>query len=138
MAKNRDERGRFVKGVTPEGAVPFSEGVAKEMQLRSAEARKENRIVADALRRALMGKDPETGDPYIVAIATKTVERMKGQGGIGDLRVAADILGELEQKVTHEGGNVPIQLELANPDALAGLKKALATGAAPRKPIDEQ
>lgn len=85
-----------------------------------------------------MGKDPETGDPYIVAIATKTVERMKGQGGIGDLRVAADILGELEQKVTHEGGNVPIQLELANPDALAGLKKALATGAAPRKPIDEQ
>ncbi len=70
------------------------------MQLRSAESRKENRIVADALRKALMGKDPETGDPYIVAITSKTVERMKGHGGIGDLRVAADILGELEQKVT--------------------------------------
>ncbi len=70
------------------------------MQLRSAEARKENRIVADALRRALTGKDPDTGDPYIVAIANKTVERMNKQGGIGDLRVAADILGELEQKVT--------------------------------------
>ena len=134
MAKEgRDDKGRYIKGHGP-----ISKDNAREMQLRSAEAKKENRIVADALRRALMGKDPDSGDPMIVAIARKTVEKMKGNGFVGDLRVAADILGELEQKVTHEGGNVPIQLALSDPQALAGLQKALATGAAPRKPKDEE
>lgn len=100
MAKNRDDKGRFVKGVTPEGAVPFSERTAKEMQLRSAEARKDNRIVADAIRRAILGKNKETGNPVIDDLVTSTLERMQKGGSMGDLRAMADVLGELEQKVT--------------------------------------
>ena len=103
MAKNRDEKGRFIPGVTPEGAKPFNEGTAKEMQSRSAEARKDNRIVADALRRALLGKDPDTGNPMIESIVKGAAERARKGGTFSDVRVAADILGELEQKIDHSG-----------------------------------
>lgn len=104
MAKEeRDEKGRFVKGVTPTGAIPFSEGTAKEMQKKSAEARKDNRIIATALRNALLEQDPETGDPTIVTIVKKVTDRVKTSGGANDLRTMADTLGELEQKVQVDG-----------------------------------
>ena len=104
MAKEgRDAKGRFVKGVTPKGAKPFCEGTAKEMQKRSSAKQVENHIVADALRRALLGKDPDTGNPMIVSIVENTLKRTNKGGNMGDLRVAADILGELEQKIDHSG-----------------------------------
>ena len=43
-----------------------------------------------------------------------------------------------KQETTLQGGGQPVQLSLNNPAALAGLKKALATGAIPRKPKDEE
>ena len=100
MAKEgRDEKGRFKKG----NKLGISTEVARERQLQAAESRKDNRIVADALRRALLEKDPDTGELAIVTIAKKTVSRTKGQGSPGDLRVMADILGELTQKVDLNG-----------------------------------
>lgn len=104
MAKEgRNEKGQFIKGRRPPVGNQFSERDAREMQMRSAESRSENRIVADALRRALLGKDPDTGDPMIKAIVDGVTSRSKKTGTFGDLRVAADILGELEQKVDHTG-----------------------------------
>lgn len=44
----------------------------------------------------------------------------------------------LKQEVTHTGGPTPINLEFSDPKALAGLNKALANGAQPRKPKDEE
>lgn len=109
MAKEgRNEKGQFVKGRRPPVGNQFSESDAREMQLRSAESRSGNRIVADALRRALLGKDPDTGDPMIKSIVDGVTSRSKKTGTFGDLRVAADILGELEQKVTE---NVNIELK---------------------------
>ena len=100
MAKEgRDDKGRFKKG----NKLGISTEVARERQLQAAESRKDNRIVADALRRALLEKDPDTGELAIVTIAKKTVLRTKGQGSPGDLRVMADILGELTQKVDLNG-----------------------------------
>lgn len=100
MAKEgRDDKGRFVKGNT----LGINTEVARERQLKSAEARKDNRLVADALRRALLGKDPDTGNPMIVSIVENTLKRTNKGGNMGDLRVAADILGELEQKIDHSG-----------------------------------
>ena len=105
MAKEgRDDKGRFAKG----NQHRFNAEVARTAQLKSAEARSDNRIVADALRRALLGKDPDTGDPMIKAIVDGVTSRSKKTGTFGDLRVAADILGELEQKVTE---NVNIELK---------------------------
>jgi hypothetical protein len=100
MAKERDNKGRFVKGQKPPVGNPISEGTAREMQLRSAEARKDNRIVADAIRRAILGKNKETGNPVIDDLVNNTLERMQKGGSMGDLRAMADVLGELEQKVT--------------------------------------
>ena len=104
MAKEgRDERGRFKKGHSGNPSRQFSGGVAEEMQLRSAEARSENAIVANAIRRAILGKDPETGNPVIDEVVGNTVSRMKRQGSMGDLRAMADVLGELEQKLNLTG-----------------------------------
>lgn len=105
--EERDEKGRFVKGVTPTGAIPFNEGIAKEMQKKSAEARKDNRIVATALRDALLSKDPESGDPTIVAIVRSVTGRLTKDGRAADLHVIADTLGELQQKV-HVDGDIEI------------------------------
>ena len=100
MAKEgRDDKGRFVKG----NNIGITTDVARDRQLKSAEARKENRLVADTLRRALLGKDPDTGNPMIVSIVENTLKRTNKGGNMGDLRVAADILGELEQKIDHSG-----------------------------------
>ena len=100
MAKEgRDDKGRFVKGNT----LGITTDVARERQLKAAEVRKDNRIVADTLRRALLGKDPDTGNPMIVSLVENTLKRTNKGGTMGDLRVAADILGELEQKIDHSG-----------------------------------
>ena len=100
MAKEgRDEKGRFVKGNT----LGITTEVARERQLKSAEVRKDNHLVADTLRRALLGKDPDTGNPMIVSIVENTLKRTNKGGNMGDRRVAADILGELEQKIDHSG-----------------------------------
>ena len=108
MAKEgRDEKGRFIPGVVPAGSTPFSAGVAKEMQKKSAEARKDNRIVTTALRDALLSKDPESGDPTIVAIVRSVTGRLTKDGRAADLHVIADTLGELQQKV-HVDGDIEI------------------------------
>ena len=65
MAKEgRDEKGRFVKGNTH----GITTDVAREYQLRAAEARKENRLMADAIERALLRKHKETGNTVIDAV----------------------------------------------------------------------
>lgn len=43
----------------------------------------------------------------------------------------------MKQEIVHEGGERPLELNLRDPKALAGLQKAITTGAMPRKPEDE-
>ena len=99
MAKEgRDSKGRFVKGNT----IGISTEIARERQLQAAEARKENRLIASALQRALLRQDKETGNPAIDNIVEGVVERVQKNGGTGDLRTMADVLGELEKKVSQD------------------------------------
>ena len=99
MAKEgRDSKGRFVKGNT----IGITTDVARERQLQAAEARKENRLIASALQRALLRPDKQTGNPAIDGIVEKVVERLTQAGGTGDLRTMADVLGELEKKVSQD------------------------------------
>lgn len=44
----------------------------------------------------------------------------------------------LKQEVTHQGGDAPLHLTLADPKALSGLQTALETGAQPRNPEGEE
>jgi len=62
-----------------------------------------------------------------------------------DIKAAIFVLTNLsgdnwkqKQETTIQGGSQPLNLALNDKAALDGLKKALATGAAPRKPKDEQ
>ena len=96
--EGRDEKGRYIKGHGP-----INKDIARDYQKKSAEARKDNRIVADALRRALLRPDKTTGNPAIDGIVERVVERLNKGGGTSDLRTMADVLGELEQKVSVEG-----------------------------------
>ena len=99
MAKEgRDSKGRFVKGNT----IGISTELARERQLQAAEARKENRLIASALQRALLRQDKQTGNPAIDNIVEGVVERVQKTGGTGDLRTMADVLGELEKKVSQD------------------------------------
>ena len=98
----RDEKGRFIKGITPEGAVPFSEGTAKEMQARSAEARKRNITMRElALEFGNLGQSINMPD------GSKKDTTMLGAVVVGQIRSAqkgnpkaaewlAKILGEYE------------------------------------------
>lgn len=98
MAKEgRDEKGRYIKGHGP-----ITKEIARERQKQAAEARKENRLIASALQRALLRPDKQTGNPAIDCIVEKVVERLTQGGGTGDLRTMADVLGELEKKVSQD------------------------------------
>ena len=56
MARERNEKGQFVKGKIQDGAVPFSEGVAKEMQARSVASRLANKRGRELLLEMLSEK----------------------------------------------------------------------------------
>ena len=131
----RDAKGRFIKGVTPEGAVPFSEGTAKEMQARSAEARKRNRTLAEVLRAQLQEKvsegSPLTKLEYLTLKAIST--HAKGAMEFKDLRDLQKLLGE-DVKTVNLGGDAPVNIILGDAKAVEGLQRALATGGKPRAP----
>lgn len=133
--KQRNEKGQFVKGITPQGAVPFNEGTAKEMQARSAEARKRNRTLAEVLRAQLQEKASE-GSPLtkLEYLTLKAItNHAKGAMEFKDLRDLQKLLGE-DIKTVNLGGDAPVNIVLGDEKAVEGLKRALATGAKPRDP----
>lgn len=90
----RDEKGRFVKGKTPDGAVPIHEGIAKEYQARSVASRRENKTIADHLR-AYLEQDAGNGYTRGELLVMQAVKNHKdGKLTFKDLRDLARILGE--------------------------------------------
>lgn len=88
----RDEKGRFIKG-NREG---ISTESAREMQLRSAAARKENRTLAEVLKKQLLQKASQgsqiTKMEYLVAKALDN--HSKGTLTLKDLTYLQKLLGE--------------------------------------------
>lgn len=136
----RDAKGRFIKGQQPPVGVPISEGNAREMQERSVAARKENRTVAEVLRAALVEKassgSPMTKLEYLASKAIQT--HATDEVTFKDLRDLQKILGEDIKEINltgTEGGSITITL--ASPKAVAGLQRAIESGAQPAAPEDE-
>lgn len=103
--KERDEKGRFKKGVMPKGAVPFTAGTAKEMALRSQALQAERKslretLLAELQRKAKAG-EPMTKMEYLVAKAIEN--HAKGALTFRDLTALADLLGEKEITINHRG-----------------------------------
>ena len=85
---------KFQKGVTPEGAIPISEDIAKEYQRRSVEKRKENKAVAEMLREALM-EDAGGGLTKGEFLVRKALlNHQQGKLTFRDLKDMAAVLGE--------------------------------------------
>ena len=102
MAKpQRDSKGRFVKG----NRNAISAEVAREYQARSAEARKRNRTLAEAVRAALEKKAAE-GSPLtrLEYLAEKAIaNHATGEMTFKDLRDLQKLLGEDVQNVNLTG-----------------------------------
>lgn len=133
----RDAKGRFTKGNT-EGR-QFSDGVATEMQARSAAKRKENRTVAEVLRAQLMEK---AGDGTLTKLEYLTLKAItthaKGDMTFKDLRELQKALGEdVKEMAINAGDGGSITITLASPKAVAGLQRAIENGAQPAAPEDE-
>lgn len=96
---------QFEKGVTPEGAVPIHEGIAKEYQQRSVEARKRNKTIAEMLRAELEKKAENGQTRGEVLIAKAAHNHLKGKLTFKDLKDMQDVLGESVQNINvqHEG-----------------------------------
>ena len=115
----RDSKGRFVKGIVPEGSTPFSAGVAQEMQLRSAEARKANRTLRETMLAAL-SEDGGGGVTRMEHLVRKAMENhRKGKLTFHDLKDLAAVLGEGTLNVKTDGpAIVPM-----TPEAIEALSK---------------
>ena len=92
----RDKKGRFVKGNT----AGISTDVAREYQQRSAQSRKRNKTLREALCEALM-EDGGGGFTKMEILARKAMENHRsGKLSFRDLSYLATILGEANINVT--------------------------------------
>ena len=104
----RDKKGRFVKGVVPEGSSPFSAGIAQEMQARSVEARKKNKTIAETLR-AYLETDGGNGYTKGELLVMQAVKNHKdGKLTFHDLKDLADVLGEATLNIKTDGPQVVV------------------------------
>lgn len=105
MAKEgRDEKGRFVKGGKNNPGRRFTDRNATEMAQRSADVRREKRTVAESLRIAMYEPDPDNpGRTMLDSITGGAISQMIKNKNIAEVRVLADVLGELSQKVDVNG-----------------------------------
>lgn len=103
MAKDRDEKGRFIKGKVPEGSTPFCAGTAQEMQARSAAARKRNTTLRETMLRVLQ-EDAGDGMTHMEKLARKAMSNHEDvRLSFGDLRSLSSLLGEDVINVKTEG-----------------------------------
>lgn len=107
--RKRDSKGRFIKGNT-EG-IPFPKGdaqreLARQGGLASGEAKKEKRLLKEVLRDILLEKvdmTDATGQRVSMTkqeiIVQNVLNRMQKKGTPKDLKIIAEILGEMEINV---------------------------------------
>ena len=100
----RDSKGRFVKGNT-EG---ISTEVAREYQLRSAEARKRNKTLREAMIEALH-EDGGNGLTKLEVLVRKAMaNHANGKLSFLDLKFLASIMGEDKLNIETNGPQVII------------------------------
>lgn len=71
--------------------------------IASGKARREQKTIADALRKVLEEPANETGLTKREAIVARVIHRLRDKGDVYQLKVLADILGESEQTLNIKG-----------------------------------
>ena len=106
---------KFEKGKTPEGAVPINEDIAKEYQRRSAESRKQNTLMRDAVLKELMkSAGPGTDMTRLQALVAKAMSNhAKGKMTFKDLKDLRTLMGEDVQQVQIGGDGFKVVVNTA-------------------------
>ena len=106
----RDSKGRFVKGNMPPVGKPIDEGVAREMQARSTQVKKEKKTLREVLEKTLAEKmsagSEMTKMEYLVAKAL--ANHTKGSLSLRDLTYLQRLLGEDTLNIKTDGPQVVI------------------------------
>ena len=104
--RQRDRQGRFLPGNTEGKNSPFCNGLASEMQVRSVEARKAKKTIADHLR-AYLEQDAGNGHTRGELLVMQAVKNHKdGKLTFKDLRDLSRILGEDTLNINTNGPQV--------------------------------
>lgn len=104
----RDSKGRFIKGVTPDTGLQINEGLAREYQARSAAKRKENKTIGEMLKAYLSEEAPGSGGHTRgEIIVMKAVNNHKdGKLTFKDLRDLSRVIGEDVLNIKTDGPQV--------------------------------
>ena len=106
--RQRDSKGRFLPGIRPEVGSPINEGIAREYQLRSAEARKRNKTLREAMIEALH-EDGGNGLTKLEVLVRKAMaNHANGKLSFLDLKFLASIMGEDKLNIETNGPQVII------------------------------
>ena len=102
MGRQRDNKGRFVKGNT-EGKPyqqMFTEDNASEMGKRGAEARRRNKLLKEELRDILNEETTKgSGVTKMQSLIHNVLKNTLSKGKALDLKIIAEVLGEMEINV---------------------------------------
>lgn len=77
--------------------------IARQGGIASGKARREQKTIADALRKVLEEPANETGLTKREAIVARVIHRLRDKGDVYQLKVLADILGESEETINVKG-----------------------------------
>ena len=106
--RQRDNKGRFLPGVAPEVGSPINAGIAREYQARSAEARKRNKTLREAVIEALH-EDGGNGFTKLEVLVRKAMtNHVKGKLSFLDLKFLASIMGEDKISIETNGPQVVV------------------------------
>jgi len=106
--QERDSKGRFLPGNTEGRNSPINNGLATEMQARSAEARKRNKTIGEMLKAYLSEEAPGSGGHTRGEILVmKAVNNHKdGKLTFKDLRDLSRVIGEDVLNIKTDGPQV--------------------------------
>lgn len=112
----RDQHGKFAKGQSGNPASMFAPGPGAAERgrsggIKSGETRRYNKSIADALR-AILAEKIDGDVDKLDAITAKVVKKMFDNPDIRDLKVLAEILGELKQ--TFDAGGLTLNINASD------------------------
>ena len=115
----RDQHGKFAKGQSGNPASMFAPGPGAAERgrsggIKSGETRRYNKSIADALR-AILAEKIDGDFDKLDAITAKVVKKMFDNPDIRDLKVLAEILGELKQ--TFDAGGLTLNINASDEGA---------------------
>ena len=102
----RDSKGRFLPGVTPAAGSPINEGIAREYQARSAEARKRNKTLREAMIEALQEPGGGGYTKLEILVRKAMANHQSGKLSFLDLKFLASIMGEDKLNIETNGPQV--------------------------------